>query len=55
MIVCPKCKSRATKIINLSTGKYECQKCPHKWRPEYKNNLQTTINTDRINFLSQSP
>jgi len=29
--VCPKCKSRATKILNLSTGKYECQRCNHSW------------------------
>jgi transposase len=28
---CPKCGSRATKIINLSTGKIECQKCGEKY------------------------
>lgn len=32
MKACPKCKSRATKIFNLSTGKYACQLCDHEWK-----------------------
>lgn len=27
--VCPKCKGRATKIVNLSTDTYTCQQCGH--------------------------
>jgi ribosomal protein L37AE/L43A len=29
--VCPKCKSRATKIFSLATGKYQCQLCNHEY------------------------
>lgn len=31
MTICPKCKDRATKLYNLNTGEYTCQKCGHKW------------------------
>lgn len=29
--VCPKCKSRATKIFSLSSGLYLCQVCGHEY------------------------
>lgn len=29
--VCPECGSRATKIFSLTTGKYQCQVCGHKY------------------------
>ena len=29
--ICPKCKSKATKIVNLSTGKILCQTCGYEW------------------------
>lgn len=29
--VCPKCKSRATKVFSISTGKYRCQICDHEY------------------------
>jgi rubredoxin len=29
--VCPKCKSRATKLFSLDTGKYQCQICNHEY------------------------
>jgi hypothetical protein len=29
--VCPECGSRATKIFSLTTGKYLCQICEHKY------------------------
>ena len=32
--VCPKCKSRATKLFNISTGKYICQICDHEYEPQ---------------------
>lgn len=35
MIICPKCKGRATKLYNLNTGDYMCQQCEHKWTNEY--------------------
>lgn len=31
--VCPECGSRATKIFNISTGKYTCQICKHDYFP----------------------
>lgn len=31
--VCPKCKGRATKIYNVSTGQYKCQQCKHLYAP----------------------
>jgi len=33
MKTCPKCKSKSTKIIHLSTGKIECQKCGEQYEP----------------------
>lgn len=30
-MTCPNCKSKATKLFHLSTGKYECQICEHQW------------------------
>lgn len=29
--VCPACSSRATKLFNMNTGKYECQICQHHY------------------------
>ncbi|QIO02650.1 hypothetical protein HYQ33_gp052 [Salmonella phage aagejoakim] len=29
--VCPACSSRATKLFNMNTGKYECQVCRHDY------------------------
>jgi len=31
---CPKCKSRATKIFNISTGKFKCQVCGHRYKAQ---------------------
>ena len=31
MTKCPKCKTKATLLYNLSTGVYTCQICGHKW------------------------
>lgn len=28
---CPKCKSRATKLLSLNTGLYRCQLCQHEY------------------------
>lgn len=30
-MTCPKCKSRATKIINANTDEVTCQICGHVW------------------------
>ena len=30
--ICPQCKSRATKVVNISTGNYECQICDHRYK-----------------------
>lgn len=29
--VCPECSGRATKIFDLTTGKYTCQQCDHQY------------------------
>ncbi len=29
---CPKCKSRTTKIVYISTGKVTCQICGYVWK-----------------------
>lgn len=31
MKCCPRCKSRATKIVSASDGSVRCQICNHKW------------------------
>lgn len=31
MMVCPKCKGRATKLVSLTTGVITCQQCGHQW------------------------
>jgi len=31
MFICPKCKGRATKTINASTGEVVCQQCETAW------------------------
>lgn len=33
---CPKCGDRSTKIINISTGYVECQRCKHLYREPEK-------------------
>ncbi len=32
MTICPKCKGRATKIINMNTDNVTCQQCDHTWK-----------------------
>lgn len=31
MFICPKCKGRATKTLNMYTGVMECQQCETTW------------------------
>ncbi len=31
MRACPKCKGRATKLVNISTGLVTCQQCGHRY------------------------
>ena len=34
MIVCPRCRGRATKLFSISSGFYTCQQCDHQWTSE---------------------
>jgi hypothetical protein len=35
MTICPSCKGRATKLYNLSTGKFTYQQCRYEFVPVY--------------------
>lgn len=38
---CPACKSRATKIFSLNSGKLQCQVCDHEYEMPAKAEART--------------
>ena len=42
---CPKCRSRATKIVHLTMGMVECQVCGHEY-PFAEESGETRTNED---------
>lgn len=48
--VCPACKSRATKIINLHTGRVCCQICECEYAIDSEGNI-TVVKAANENYL----
>jgi hypothetical protein len=55
---CPKCKSRATKIFSINSGKLKCQLCDfeyetetcnHRWYDVYKGDYVTGRRCEKCN------
>jgi len=51
MIICPACRGRATKLVNISWGTITCQQCGHSWECVMPEPVGTLSNERLLNMI----